>query len=142
MYLEIKALHLISMVAWFAGLFYIFRLFVYHRENSENSQICALFSVMERRLLSLIILPASLATASFGLMLAFLNPQVLSATWLWAKLAFVVLLFCYQALAYRTYRCFGKAHFFLSSRACRILNEVPTVLLIVVVFLAVLKPRL
>ncbi len=142
MYLEIKALHLISMVTWFAGLFYIFRLFVYHRENCGNPEICALFSVMERRLLSLIILPASLATACFGFTLAYLNPQVLSASWLWAKLGLVILLFCYQALAYRTYQSFGRAQFFLSARACRIINEAPTIVLIGVVFLAVLKPRL
>lgn len=139
MYLTIKALHIIAVVAWFAGLFYIFRLFVYHRANSGSNEIRVLLSVMERKLLYYITLPASIAVALFGLTLLVLNPSVLSQSWLWFKLGLVAILFGYQAFSFQTYRRFKNKDFFLSERQCRLLNEVPTIPLILIVLFAVRK---
>lgn len=139
-YLVLKALHLISMVAWFAGLFYIFRLFVYHRIKHESPEARSLLSLMEGRLLKAIVLPASIATVGFGAWLLFENPALLFRAWIWAKLALVLLLLGYQALAWITWRRFAAGKFFFSERACRVINELPTVLLIGIVLLAVLKP--
>jgi len=140
LYLILKALHLVSMVAWFAGLFYIFRLFVYHRIKHESREACALLCLMEGRLLKAIVLPASISTTGFGTWLLISNPQLLSRTWIWAKLSLVLLLFAYQGLAWVTWKSFQSGRFFLTERACRLINELPTILLIGIVFLAVLKP--
>jgi protoporphyrinogen IX oxidase len=135
----VKSLHIISMVAWMAGMLYLPRLFVYHSQLSAGSEARATFETMERRLLRAIMLPAMLGTFIFGIWLATLL-GVWSQGWLHTKLTLVVLL--------------GGMHGFLSSEAkrlarggapraarfYRIVNEVPTLILILVVFLVVLKP--
>jgi putative membrane protein len=128
-------------VAWFAGLFYIFRLFVYHRQNSGKGEVAALFSLMEGRLLKAIILPASLSTLGFGLALLHVNSALLREPWIWIKLFLVLLLFGYQGLSHWVHRRFRAGDFVLTEKHCRIINEFPTLILIAVVFLAVLKPR-
>lgn len=139
-YLEFKALHIISVVAWFAGLFYIFRLFVYHRQNTANPHCCDMLTTMERRLLCAIIFPANVMTILSGVSLACINTAFLSQPWFWAKLSFVVFLLGYQLLAWRTYRRFHQRDYYLSEKSCRFINEVPTVILMAIVFLVVLKP--
>ena len=139
MYLSVKAFHLIFMVAWFAGLFYIFRLFVYHRQKSDHTDICELLSLMEKRLLYYITIPASVVVTLLGTWLLILNPALLSQSWLWLKLFLVLLLFCYQAFSYRIYLRFKSRDFCISEKACRIINEMPTLLLISIVLLAVHK---
>jgi putative membrane protein len=139
-YLVIKALHLIAMVAWFAGLFYVFRLFVYHRARSTDGPVANLLSLMEGKLLRIIIWPASLATLSFGLWLLFLNQALLHQDWLRIKLLFVGVLFGYQFFAQFTWGKFRRGEFFLTERQCRMVNEFPTLILFAVIFLAVLKP--
>lgn len=139
-YLELKAIHIISVIAWFAGLFYIFRLYVYHRQNNENKEACNIFSTMERKLLCFIITPASVLAIMTGTWLVSLNPAYLEQKWLWLKVLFVGLLLSYQLLSWVTYLRFEKGQFMLSEKQCRCINEWPTVVLIVVVFLVVLKP--
>lgn len=141
-YLELKALHIISVVAWFAGLFYIFRLFVYHRQNTNVASNCAMLTTMQRRLLCAIIFPANIMTVLSGAGLVTANPNFLVQTWLWAKISLVILLLIYQLLAWRTFRRFSRGDFYLSEKACRVLNEVPTLLLIGIVSLVILKPWL
>lgn len=136
----LKALHIISVVCWFAGLFYIFRLFVYHRQKCEDGNVTALLHVMERRLLKAIIFPASITTLLSGLSLVSRHPYVLSQPWFWGKMFLILLLLGYQALAWRTCSRFREGHFDLSERSCRIINEIPTLVLIGAVFLVVLKP--
>jgi putative membrane protein len=140
LYLWLKAFHLIFMVAWFAGLFYIFRLFVYHAKYQDQESMGTAYSLMERKLLYLIMHPAMLMTLLFGVLLISLNPSVLSAPWFHAKLALVVLLIAYQIFAGITHRRFARGNFFLSEKACRWINEIPTLILIGVVILAVVKP--
>mgnify|MGYP003336693988 CR=1 FL=1 len=138
----VKALHIIAMVAWFAGLFYIFRLFVYHRIHFRNPEVRELLSLMEFRLLRYIIRPASIAVPLLGSVLIYWNPALLQEHWLWLKLVLVALLYGYQALSNYTHRAFRKQNFFLSERACRMWNEFPTLILIGAVLLAILKPQL
>lgn len=139
-YLVLKALHIIFMVAWFAGLFYIFRLFVYHAKHQDNAEIRAIYTQMERKLLYIIMHPAMLLTFLFGLLLITQNPAVLTAPWFLIKLGLVAVLVAYQVFAGLTQKRFARGDFFLSEKACRLINEVPTLVLIAVVLLAVLKP--
>ena len=138
--LIIKALHIISMVAWFAGLFYLPRLFVYHAEAIDSISLDR-FKVMERRLYFAITWPAALLTTGFGLWLVAYNYEYyLKAGWFHAKFALVVLLWIYHLLCGHFVKRFAankndrKAYFF------RLFNEIPTVLLIGIVLLVVIKP--
>lgn len=140
MYEWMRALHLIAMVAWFAGLFYIFRLFVYHVRHRDNATMAATFSTMERRLLYGIMHPAMTLTLIGGVAMIVMQPVWLKAGWFHTKLLLVLFLVGYQIFAGRVQKRFARGDFFLSEKACRIINEVPTVLLIVIVLLAVLKP--
>ena len=139
-YLWFKAFHIIFMVAWFAGLFYIFRLFVYHVKHRDNAELAGTYATMERKLLYIIMYPAMLLTIVFGTLLIVANPSVLRAPWFHAKLGCVALLIGYQVLAGITHKKFARGDFFLSEKACRIINEVPTILLIAIVILVVVKP--
>lgn len=140
----IKALHIIFVVTWFAGLFYMFRLFVYHREALEREAdvrdvLLAQFRIMERRLWLAITWPSAVLTVGFGIGMLWLNPGLLLQPWMHVKLGFVVLLLLYQFLGQRIYRTLQRAAPQWSSMTYRMLNEVPTVILIAVVFLVVLK---
>ncbi len=140
LYLWLKAFHIIFMVAWFAGLFYIFRLFVYHAKYRDQANLCQAYQVMERKLLYMIMHPAMLLTILFGGLLISLNPAVLRAPWFHLKLLAVAGLIGYQIFCGVVAKRFARGDFFLSERACRFLNEVPTVLLIVIVIMVVVKP--
>jgi putative membrane protein len=98
------------------------------------------YGEMERKLLYVIIHPAMLATILFGILLVSQNPPVLQATWFYVKMALVLLLIVYQVFAGMTQKRFARGDYFLSERACRIINEVPTLILIAVVILAEIKP--
>ncbi len=135
-----RALHIIFMVAWFAGLFYIFRLFVYHAKHQGKTELCQAYSVMERKLLYMIMHPAMLLTIIAGVVLIALNPAVMKAGWMHAKLTFVFLLIGYQIFAGITLKKFSKGNFFLSEKACRWINEIPTVCLIAIVIFVVIRP--
>lgn len=140
MYNWYKALHIIFMVAWFAGLFYIFRLFVYHVKNLNDAKQAATFVTMERKLISVIMFPAMLLTIVFGLLMVARAPTVLVQPWFLAKMAGVLGLIAYQFFAVGVHRQLADGHKPLSEKACRLINEVPTVLLIVIVIMAVIKP--
>lgn len=140
MYLWIKAFHLIFMVAWFAGLFYIFRLYVYHVKYKDQDNMCKAYEVMEKKLLYVIMHPAMLLTIVLGVIMLWMNPVTLSKPWFHIKALAVIALIAYQVFAGITRKKFAKGNFFLSEKACRIINEVPTILLIVIVILAIIKP--
>lgn len=142
LYLWLKSFHLIFMVTWFAGLFYIFRLFVYHVKFRENSEMASAYSLMERKLLYIIMHPSMLLTIGFGVGMLILNPTLLKQGWIHLKLSLVLLLIAYQIFSGVTHKRFSKGNFFLSEKACRMINEVPSLLLIAIVLLAVLKPIL
>ncbi|KTD17187.1 protoporphyrinogen oxidase HemJ [Legionella jordanis] len=138
--LTIKAFHIIAMVAWFAGLFYLPRLFVYHADAQDSISL-ARFKVMERRLYYGITWPAALTTTILGLSLLLFNPQYyLRAGWMHAKLGLVLLLWIYHGFCgyYRKRYAEGKNN--RSAKFYRIFNELPTVLLIAIVLLVVVRP--
>ena len=134
----IKAWHVIFMVTWFAGLFYLPRLFVYHATTTDTAGI-ERYRVMETRLFAIMTIGAVL-TAAFGAWLIALNPALLDAGWLRAKLALVVLLIGYHAWVGRLVREFAAGRNAHSARWYRWFNEVPGLLLIGIVLLAVARP--
>lgn len=136
----LKAFHLIAMVAWFAGLFYIFRLFVYHAENRDTPEVVAVLKVMEERLARIIMTPAMFATWVFGVAMLAATPAFLRSPWLIAKLSLVAGLTGYHFYIRRVLRRFAADDTFLTSRQCRVRNEIPTLFLIAIVLLAVLRP--
>src|SRR5215475_12229436 len=141
MYEWIKALHVIAVVAWMAGMLYLPRLFVYHCEADKGSQQSETFKLMERRLLRAIMLPAMVVTWLTGLGLA-LTGHWLSSPWLQVKLVLVLILSAVHGLLARWQKDFAADRNGRSQKFYRIMNEVPTVLLIGIVVLAVVKPVL
>jgi protoporphyrinogen IX oxidase len=137
----IKACHIISIVAWMAGLLYLPRLFVYHTSAPRGSDGAETFKVMERRLLRGIMNPAMLAAYLFGILLA-LTPGIVDwhAGWIYAKLAAVLALTVIHHLLARWRKDFAADRNRHSARFYRIVNEVPTLLLIAIVILVVVKP--
>ena len=134
----IRAWHVVFMVTWFAGLFYLPRLFVYHAATTDSAGI-ERFRVMERRLFAIMTTGAAL-TAGFGLWLLSREPVLLETGWLRAKLALVVLLIGYHAWLGKLVRNFAAGKNAHSARWYRWFNEIPTVLLIGIVLLAVARP--
>jgi len=139
MYEWIKALHIIAVIAWMAGMLYLPRLFVYHCDAEPGSKQSETFKVMEWRLLKAIINPAMIATWLLGLWLVWLGGWH-TAHWLQAKVALVVALSALHGLFVRQVRAFGADQNRYSARFYRIINEVPTILMVGIVLLVVLKP--
>ena len=137
----LKAAHILAVIAWMAGLLYLPRLFVYHAQAPAGSGRDATFAVMERRLLRGIIVPAMTATYLFGLLLAATPGTVeWQRGWIWAKLALVLLLTGFQALLARWRRAFAAGANRHTVRFFRLVNELPTLALIAIVVLVVVKP--
>ncbi len=140
-YLWIKALHIVAVIAWMAGLLYLPRLFVYHADAKPGSETSETFKAMERRLLRAIMTPAMIAAAILGLvLLAHLGAPTWASPWWWGKLAALLGLFAVHGLLARWRRDFAHDRNRHPAKFYRIINEIPTVLMIVVVVAAVLKP--
>jgi putative membrane protein len=143
-YQWIKAFHIIAVIAWMAGMLYLPRLFVYHCAAEQGSVQSETFKVMERRLLRAIMNPAMIATWLLGLWLAWLGPDSrygwFASPWLQAKIVLVLALSAMHGMAARWVKDFGADRNLHSQRFYRIINEVPTILMIGIVLLAVLKP--
>lgn len=137
----LKSLHIVAVVAWMAGLLYLPRLYVYHADVPTGSGRAAMLAVMERRLLRGIMLPAAVMTYGFGAILAGI-PGVVDwqRGWIWAKLALVGFLTLFHLLLGRWRRDFATGRYPHSSRFFRVVNEIPTIVLIAIVLLVVLKP--
>lgn len=139
-YLWFKALHIISMVAWMAGMFYLPRLYVYHTRVAKGSEADQLFQTMERKLLRVIINPAMVLTIVFGVCLILSNMAVLQQGWLHAKFLLVFLLIGFHGFLAKTRKDFAAGRNRRSEKFYRLINEIPTILLIGIVILAVIKP--
>jgi len=137
--LWLKALHVIAVIAWMAGMLYLPRLFVYHCEAEAGSKQSETFKVMERRLLRAIINPAMIATWVLGLWLAY-DQALFKAGWLHGKLALVLALTALNGLFSRWVRDFAADRNSHSQKFYRIINEVPAVLMIGIVILVIVKP--
>ena len=141
MYLLFKSLHIISFVAWMAGLLYLPRLFVYHCEEKYNSRTYNKFLLMERRLLKFIMNPSMVFTWIFGICLFLLNIDALAFS-LWFSLKFILVIIL---SAYHGYLSVCRKKFVLnsnkkSSKFYKFINEIPTVILILIVFIVIYKP--
>ena len=136
--LWLKALHIIAFAAWMAGMWYLPRLLVYHAQAAVGSELSETLKVMERRLLRAITTPAMLVTLVAGLWLA--SSGAWAQGWLHAKLLLVLMLLAMHGLLAREVRQFAAERRERSPRFYRVVNEVPTVLFIGIVLLAVIKP--
>lgn len=138
--LWLKALHLIAVICWFAALFYLPRLFVYHA-MSEDSASRERFKIMERKLYRGIMTPSAILTVALGFWMLYLNAGYYSTVW-WIKLklGLVILLVCYHAACGHFLRRFAEDRNTRSHVFFRVFNELPVVLLVAIVLLAVLKP--
>jgi putative membrane protein len=140
-YLLFKSLHLISAISWMAGLLYLPRIFVYHVENLKDKNTSLIFKTMEKKLYFYIMTPAMILTWIFGLILiSSLGPEVFSTTWIKLKLLLVILLTSYHFYLSKLLGDFKVDRNNKSSKFFRIINEVPTILLILIVFIVVFKP--
>ena len=140
-YLLFKSLHLIAIVSWMAGLLYLPRIFVYHVENKEKKIVTDVFEVMERRLFFYIMRPAMIFSWVFGLILIFLNGiEIFSQLWMQIKIILVIILSGYNDYLGRCRVALKNSTNTKSAKFYRIINEVPTVILVVVVFVAIFKP--
>ena len=139
-YLIYKSLHLIAIISWIAGLLYLPRIFVYHSETDKN-EVKEIFKIMERRLFLYIMNPAMIVSWLFGfLLLHSIGIQSLKEIWMISKLILVLSLTFYHFFLFNCLRNFAMNNNEYSSRFFRIINEVPTILLIVIIFLVVFKP--
>ena len=140
-YLILKSLHLIAVISWMAGLLYLPRIFVYHSEKSLNIEVCKVFKVMERKLYFYIMYPAMLLSWIFGLALIHsVGAELLSALWMQVKFFLVIILTAYHLYLGSCLKAFSQDSNTSSPRYFRIINEIPTILLILIIFFAILKP--
>ena len=140
-YLTLKALHLIAVISWMAGLLYLPRIFVYHEENKGSLETCEIFKVMERKLYNYIMMPAMILSWIFGLLLiGSIGFDQIANKWLQIKLFLVIVLTAYHFFLGVCLKKFSLDLNTYSSRFYRIFNEVPTILLILIVFIVVFKP--
>jgi protoporphyrinogen IX oxidase len=141
------SLHIIFVVSWFAGLFYIVRLFVYHEESKQKSKeaqdiLHAQFTIMEWRLWNIITTPAMIGTILFGLLMLVANTTLLSQPWMQVKLAFVVIALIYHIICQQKITQFKHRKNTWTSTHFRLWNELATLILVAVVFLVVRKDSL
>lgn len=145
MYLYIKALHVIFVITWFAGLFYIVRLFVYQVENQQKKEEIARKAVddqlklMAKRLWTIITWPSMILATSFAILLLLLNPGILSQPWMHIKLVFVIALIGYHLYCHIIYKNLQRGTYKYTPNFMRLLNEGPTLVLFSVIFLVMLR---
>jgi putative membrane protein len=139
-YLWIKAGHVISVIAWMAGILYLPRLFVYHSAVEIGSEISTTFKLMERRLLRFIMNPAMILSFVFGVSMLALNPVLIEESWMQYKIFVLVLMTGAHALLARWRRFFEIDKNEFSPKFYRVINEAPTLLMVIIVVLAVVRP--
>ena len=140
-YLLFKSLHLIAVISWMAGLLYLPRIFVYHVENNEKKQATDIFETMERKLYFFIMRPAMILSWLFGVILIYINGvEIFSELWMQIKLVVIILLSAFNEYLGNCLWALKNNTNSKSSKYFRIINEIPTILLILIVFLAIFKP--
>ena len=143
-YLLFKSIHLIAVISWMAGLLYLPRIFVYHSEaiiNNKPEDLMSTFKVMERRLFIYIMNPAMIVSWIFGVLLIHtIGIDNLNSLWLQLKLVFVITLTIYHIFLFQCLRRFAENNNSFSPKFYRIINEIPTVILIFIIFVIVFKP--
>lgn len=139
-YAWIKALHVISVIAWMAAMLYLPRLYVYHCKVAAGSEADGLFKTMEVKLLRAILNPAMIAAWLFGILMLVANPALLSQPWMHVKLTAVVVLSGLHGFMARWRKDFVKGRNRHSERFYRVMNEVPAVLMVIVVIMVIVQP--
>ncbi len=139
-YLWIKALHILAVMTWMAGVFYIFRLFAYHTKYRAGVETAAVFREMEWKMLRIVMLPAAIASIALGVTMLVLNTELFFDRWLQVKLAAVVGMIVYHWYAERTFARLKRDDYFLTESQARMMHVVPTVLLAIIVAMVVVKP--
>ena len=140
-YLLFKSLHLIAVISWMAGLLYLPRIFVYHAENDSEANISEIFKTMERKLYFYIMTPAMILSWLFGLLLIHsIGFQQLGQTWMLLKLLFVIILTLYHFYLGRLLSQFNIGNNSHSHKFYRYIHEIPTILLILIIFVVIFKP--
>lgn len=140
-YLLFKSLHLIAVISWMAGLLYLPRIFVYHSENNSEEKVSEIFKVMEKKLYFYIMTPAMILSWFFGLLLIHsIGFQQLGQTWMLLKILFVVILTLYHLYLRKLLDQFKIDNNQHSHKFYRYLNEIPTILLILIIFVVIFKP--
>ena len=140
-YLLFKSLHLIAVISWMAGLLYLPRIFVYHVENSEKEETTKIFEIMEKRLYFYIMRPAMVATWFFGIILIYISGlDIFSQLWMHIKLALVIFLTIYHEYLGICLKSLKLKTNTKTSKFFRIINEVPTIILILIIFIVIFKP--
>ena len=138
----IKSLHLISVISWMVGLLYLPRLFVYHYDTKYKSKTDKIFLLMEYRLLKIIMKPAMVLTYILGFILVYENSHLIKEIYFLLKLLLVLLLTCFHIYLSILYKDFKKGYRYKSSSFYRKINEVPTVLMILIILLIIVKPNI
>lgn len=139
-YLLLKALHIIAVIAWMAGMLYLPRLYVYHADAPKGSDTSETFKVMERRLLRYITNPAMIAAFTFGVLMVVANPELMKSGWLHVKFTALVVMFAAHGMFAKWRKVFERDENIRPAKFYKIWNEVPTLLMIVIVIMAVMKP--
>ena len=140
-YLLFKSLHLIAVISWLAGLLYLPRIFVYHVENNEKKQATDIFEIMEKKLYFYIMRPAMIITWLFGIILIYINGvEILFQAWMQIKIILVILLSVFHEYLGRCLYSLKNNTNTRSTKYFRIINEIPTIILILVVFIVIFKP--
>ena len=140
-YLLFKSLHLIAVISWMAGLLYLPRIFVYHVENKKKKEATDIFEVMEKRLYFYIMRPAMIFTWLFGFVLIYLNgTEIFFQLWMQLKLIFIILLSVFHEHLGRCLNSLKNNINTKSAKYFRIINEIPTILLILIIFIVIFKP--
>ena len=140
-YLLFKSLHLIAVISWMAGLLYLPRIFVYHVENNEKKQATDIFEIMEKKLYFYIMRPAMIITWLFGIILIYINGvEILFQAWMQIKIILVILLSVFHEYLGRCLYSLKNNTNTRSTKYFRTINEIPTIILILVVFIVIFKP--
>ena len=140
-YLLFKSLHLIAVISWMAGLLYLPRIYVYHVENSEKKEATEIFEIMEKRLYFYIMRPAMILSWLFGIILIYISGiDIFSQLWMHIKLGLVVLLTIYHEYLGVCLKSLKSRTNTKTSKFFRIINEVPTIILIFIIFIVIFKP--
>ncbi len=141
-YLFFKTLHVIAIICWMAGLLYYLRLFIYHRQNLNDEKICSLLGLMEKRLFKFITAPSMIISWAAALSMIYLSPAMMQQKWLHWKILAVLAMTFYTFFAYSIFkRLRDNPEKAPSEKMLRVYNEVPTVLLVIIVALVIYKPH-
>jgi protoporphyrinogen IX oxidase len=140
-YQALKVLHIAAIISWMTGVLYLYRILIYHKQQHENGDNHALLSIMGERLFRIITVPAMLASYCFGFGMIFVNPGLFSMGWLHAKLACVIILTAATVYAGVLQRRLRTRHGLVpETKSLRFWNEVPTLLMLLIIYLVIFKP--